>query len=71
MRKETLLTVLLVLLLAVSAIQAVQLSAISNGISQGSYELKSSDGQAASGQSSSQTALPSNLQNLPSMVGGC
>ena len=66
MKKEKLLIVLLVLLVIASAVQAFQLVSLSSSISSGSVT------KAAAPLASSGTAqIPSNLQNLPTMVGGC
>ncbi len=69
MNAQTIFVVLLVLLVAVSAVQAVQLVGLSsqvegNGITGAVISQPSSSG-------SSGVSVPSNLQNLPAMVGGC
>ena len=67
MKKETILMALLVVLVVVSAVQAVQLVTLSSAISGGTIA-KSSVVTSGSGSGAS---IPSSLQNLPSMVGGC
>lgn len=67
MKRETMLTVLLVVLIVVSAVQAVQLVTLSSAISSGSSIKAPSPAAAGSGAAQ----VPSSLQNLPQMVGGC
>ncbi len=75
MRKETALTALLLVLLAASVLQAVQLSAMNSDVqkaelSKAAYASQQQSGSGSSSESSG-SVVPKNLQNLPSMVGGC
>ena len=66
-RKELLVAILIGLLVLTAALQTAQLLGLStSGVSVGT----SSAVAKASGSSAS-SSLPTNLQNLPSMVGGC
>ncbi len=73
MNTNLLLSVLIGAMVLVSVLQAIQLfslqSALSGGISLGTSGSKSASA-SSSGQSGS-AQLPSNLGNLPQMVGGC
>ena len=79
MRKEILFTVLLAVLVTVSAVQAIQLADINSqieGISitaaaTSTKTTTSSSSSSSSTSTGSGTSLPSSLQNLPNMVGGC
>ncbi len=68
MNKNMLLTVLIGVLIIVSALQTVQLMGITGVLSGGGASVSSV---SSSVQKSASSNLPSNLQDLPSMVGGC
>jgi len=68
MYKLKCLVVLLVVLVIASAVQAFQLVSLSSSVSSGSVTKTSAAAPLASG---STAQVPSNLQNLPQMVGGC
>lgn len=62
----------LLILVLVSAVQMYQLSKLSATVKSGGAVVGTASAAAPpSGGSSSGPALPSNLQNLPSQVGGC
>ena len=63
-RKEILLIALIAILLLTTAVQAVQLVKLSSNP-------VVVTGAASPGKSSTPVSAPSNLDNLPSMVGGC
>jgi hypothetical protein len=69
MKKETVLTVLLVILVLVSLVQAFQLMSLNERVKTGAVVASTSKPTAAA--SSSGSSLPSSLQDLPQMVGGC
>ena len=69
MDKNVIISVVLGILLIVSVVQAFQLSALKEDVASGALAPRA--GVAASGGSPSGASLPSNIQNLPSMVGGC
>ncbi len=73
MDREKLLTVSLILFLIVLTIQSVQLNSLNYKLKTGSFNINSGNKLAGSNPSESDggTQLPSNLQDLPSMVGGC
>lgn len=62
MDKNLIIAVVLGVLLLVAAVQAVELFGLKNKIASGGMTATSTGGNAQ---------LPGNLQNLPSMVGGC
>jgi regulatory protein YycH of two-component signal transduction system YycFG len=68
MKKETVLTVLLVILVLVSLVQAFQLMSLNERVKTGAVVASTSKPTAAA---SSSSKLPSSLQDLPQMVGGC
>jgi hypothetical protein len=76
MKREMILTVMLVVLVFVSAAQGFQLAELSGKVDEVSIEATSGSSASlksgsSAGSSSSSGSLPSSLQNLPSMVGGC
>jgi hypothetical protein len=71
MQKEMLLTALLVVLVLVSATQAFQLADLNGKIESSSISTGTTKAAASSSSGSEKTSLPSNLQSLPGMVGGC
>ena len=68
MNKNLLIMIVLAVLVLVSAVQAVQLNDLRTKIASG--EIKTT-GAATSTGSSGAASVPSSIQNLPSMVGGC
>ncbi len=69
-RKEILVIVLIGVMLLTVGLQTIQLS----GLSSAQVIVPSTGGvaaKAASASSGSSPSVPANLQNLPSMVGGC
>jgi hypothetical protein len=76
MKREIILTAMLVVLVFVSAVQGLQLAELSGKVEKVSIEAASTTSASLKSGSSSSgsgggTSLPSSLQNLPSMVGGC
>lgn len=67
MEKNTLVLLVLGVLIVVAVVQAVQFSGLAQKIGGGAVAVVAPQS-AGSGQ---QAKLPSNLDNLPSMVGGC
>ena len=67
-RKEILMAVLIGVLLITTAIQTVQLVSLSSAEV---VTTRATTSPAAGGPSQSSDGVPTNLQNLPSMVGGC
>lgn len=62
----------LIILLVVSVVQAIQLNTIKNSAGELSAVKKTSSGiKSSSTTSGSSGGTPTNLQNLPGMVGGC
>lgn len=67
-RKEMLVVALIGVMLLVVGLQTVQLT----GLSQSQVVVSSSSSAPTTGASAGSSAsVPTNLQNLPSMVGGC
>ena len=72
MNRNIIIVIVLVVLVLLTAVQAIQLNSLKNSISAGTVSggstplapVPSSGGHGGSG-------VPSNIQNLPSMVGGC
>lgn len=71
MEKEMLFTIFLAVLVLVAGAEAVQLVKLNNAVKTGSVKLSGSGSASSAGSSGGQSQLPGNLQNLPSMVGGC
>lgn len=69
MNKNLLISVVLGVLVVIAVFQAVQLVGLKNQLG-GAVNVGSATASVA-GQSGGGAELPSNLQNLPSMVGGC
>lgn len=69
MNKNLLIMIVLAVLVLVSAVQAVQLNDLRTKIASG--EIKTTGAATANTPSSGAASVPSNIQNLPSMVGGC
>ncbi|MDO8660281.1 MAG: hypothetical protein Q7K43_00180 [Candidatus Woesearchaeota archaeon] len=69
MNKNAIIAIVLGVLVLIAAVQAWQLMDIKGKLSTGSASLTAPS--AASPSVSGSPQLPSNLQNLPSMVGGC
>ena len=68
--KNLLFTLLLGALILVSAVQAYQVSSIAGKISDDSVKIGSASSHV-NPTSSGSGSVPSNIQDLPSMVGGC
>ena len=65
---DVLVIIVLVILLTVSVAQAVELGNLKDKISSGGVKAATTN---TSGTSSGGSSQPANLQDLPSMVGGC
>ncbi|RJQ22098.1 hypothetical protein C4580_01335 [Candidatus Woesearchaeota archaeon] len=68
MNKNVVIAIVLGALVLIAGVQAFQLFSLKNTLAQGQY---STTATAQAGTGASNPQLPSNLQNLPSMVGGC
>ena len=66
--KNTLVIVVLVVLIVIAGLQAYELISLKNDLNENGVKYSSS---SVSSKSSNSQALPSNVQNLPQMVGGC
>ena len=64
MNRNIIIVIVLVVLVLLTAVQAVQLSALKQSISQGKVNIGTAPPASSGG-------VPSNIQDLPSMVGGC
>lgn len=73
MNKNLIIAVVLGVLVLLSAVQAFQLNSLKEKAEDGKLGGSGSadSGFAAKSSAGSQQAVPSNLQNLPAMVGGC
>ncbi len=73
MKQTTIVAVVLGVLILVSAVQAVQLNALKDTISEGGLEVSTGTFSVpvASSGGKSTGSLPSNIKDLPQMVGGC
>ena len=67
MNRNVIIVIVLVVLVLLTAVQAVQLNGLKTSISTG----KVSVGSAPAQSSGSGASVPSSIQDLPSMVGGC
>ena len=65
MNRNVIIVIVLVVLVLLTAVQAIQLSSLKTSIATGKLAV----GSASS--SSGGASVPSNIQDLPSMVGGC
>ena len=64
MNRNVIIVVVLVVLVLLTAVQAIQLSSLKTSISTGKVSVGSAPTQSSG-------SVPSNIQDLPSMVGGC
>ncbi len=65
MNRNVLIVIVLVVLVLLTAVQAIQLNNLKTSIATGKGNVGSAPVQ------SSGASVPSNIQNLPTMVGGC
>jgi hypothetical protein len=70
MEKNVVLAIVLGALVIIAGLQAYQLFSLKNKVGSGNLQTVSGASAPAAAQGSG-ASLPSNLQNLPSMVGGC
>ncbi len=70
MKQTTIIAIVLGVLLIMSAVQAIQLTVLKTKIVKEGFNMKSASSTVKPA-SSGGASVPSNLQNLPSMVGGC
>ena len=63
MNKNVIIVIVLVVLVLLTAVQAVQLESLKSQVKEGKVNIASSPSGAGS--------VPSSLDNLPNMVGGC
>lgn len=73
MKKNLIITIVLVLLVVISVVQAVQLIGMNSkikNISSTGASIKTTSS-SSSIKTTSPGSVPTNLQNLPGMVGGC
>ena len=68
MNRNVIIVIVLVVLVLLTAVQAIQLSSLKTSISTGKVSVGSAPVQ---GSGSSGASVPSSIQDLPSMVGGC
>ena len=68
MNKNAIIAIVLGVLVLIAGVQAFQLFSLKNKLAEGQLSTGTPTQAAPSGGS---PKLPSNLQNLPSMVGGC
>ncbi|MBI2124813.1 hypothetical protein HYT92_03405 [Candidatus Pacearchaeota archaeon] len=66
MNRNVIIVIVLVVLVLLTAVQAIQLNALKTSISTGKVGVGSPVQSPGSG-----GGVPSNIQDLPSMVGGC
>ncbi|MBI2548222.1 hypothetical protein HYW21_02630 [Candidatus Woesearchaeota archaeon] len=73
MKQTTLVAIILSVLIVLSVAQAFQLYTLKAKVSEGSLTVGTKTGvtPSASGANGNVQKLPSNIQNLPQMVGGC
>ncbi len=66
MDRNVVIVIVLVVLVLLTAVQAIQLSAVKSQVQSGKVNVASAPASSSSGNS-----VPSSIQNLPNMVGGC
>lgn len=74
MKKNLFMAIILVVLVLISFVQAFQLNSLKNKLADSSVSIDAKSGStavASGGSSGGSASLPSNIQNLPTMVGGC
>ena len=75
--RDMLVAILLGIIVLIGALQAIQLTGLKNGVSEGTGAASAAPAAAAASQGASpsapaqQASVPTSLQNLPNMVGGC
>lgn len=67
MNRNVIIVIVLVVLVLLTAVQAIQLSSLKTSISTGKVNVAA----GSSPSTGAGNSLPSNINNLPSMVGGC
>ena len=67
MNRNVIIVIVLAVLLLLTAVQAIQLNSLKTSISTGKVSVGSAPAQGSGGGG----GVPSNIQDLPSMVGGC
>ena len=71
MNKNLVIAIVLGALVVIAAVQAVQLFSLKDKIAGGSIGTATAGVSVQSGGGGGSPKLPSNLENLPGMVGGC
>lgn len=74
MKSVTIVSIVLALLIILSLVQTLQLNSLKENIASGDLSIKSSGVAkplSGSGDSGTPGSLPTSIQNLPQMVGGC
>ncbi len=71
MKTQLIVTIVLVVLVIISVLQAFQLNSLKTEIEEGNIKTSVKAASVQSGGSGSGASLPTNLDNLPGMVGGC
>ena len=66
MNRNVIIVIVLVVLVLLTAVQAIQLNGLKTSISTGKVSVGSAPVQSSGG-----VSVPSSIQDLPSMVGGC
>ncbi len=70
MDKNVIIAIVLGVLVLVSVVQAFQLNTLKEKVSEGKLTIGKTSSSVSTG-SGSGASIPSNIQDLPSMVGGC
>jgi len=71
MKQTTIIAIILGVLVLVSAVQAVQLSSLKSTIQEGGISISSVKAPLSASSGSTGASMPSSIQDLPQMVGGC
>jgi len=71
MEKSIIIAVVLGILVLISVVQALQLNALKEKINEGKLTFSKTSSSSSGGSNGQSSGLPSNIQDLPSMVGGC
>ncbi len=71
MNQNVVIAIVLGALVLIAAVEAYQLMSIKNNIASGGVQIGSAGAAPLAGGSGAAPSLPSSLDNLPGMVGGC
>jgi|TARA_B100001971_G_C18068884_1_gene471989 hypothetical protein len=71
MHKNFVITIVLAVLVVISVVQAIQLNGLKTTLAESDLSVGTKNVKVSTGSSGSSGSLPTNIQSLPTMVGGC